>query len=393
MRFVSLSLLIIGLMAAAVACGSSPGAVESDDQAGAAPSPTTASSATSTPAPETTASVDDEAPTVEPPPPFDPGDYSNGEKARPFIEAVGEERIFPSELMHGQPELPDNLSAALATEFLNDSRVVYFLRGLRDTSIQRIVDYCDNSVLINIFADGLVNIREIPGRLFTWRIAHSDSTAWNTPFIAALGAEQSLSFLALGVDGVRGTSRLNPPGTNGFPRIGANPLEFVRVFDNPGCPDPQPLLTLPSVAWDILGVGEYISFPEEIIYTSPRLEPGVLVDKFDQWFTNLVSFENLTGLPIVQYCSDHRGVNLFPFHSKFGKEFEWRIVDASHLWPNAIWIRYENYKDGVTPDSQELFFLGPDGETFRPIAAASNPECSIEEGLEYVETIRDEFGR
>lgn len=326
-------------------------------------------------------------------PAIDLADYVNGDDISEFVDQVGDEKPFPVALMDGQPELSREDAASLVAEYFADTRVVFFKEGLRDTSVQRIMDFCDNGVAINLFSGaGLVGRNDIAGRLRGWGVGHGEFSEWNTPFLTTLGADETISFIALGYDGVRGIPRFNPAGENTFTRIGSNPRDFVRVFDYQDCPDPLPILELPQQAWELLGVGEYIQFPDDLLYTSPQLERDELVSRFEDWFTNLVSFENLSGIPIVQYCADRRGVILSPYNPNFGRVFEWRITDSSHSWPNMITIEYDFRSGGFETLGGELFFLGPDGNNFRPIAAASNPECSVEEGIEYAESIRADFG-
>lgn len=328
------------------------------------------------------------------PPPFDIRDYENGNDVAELLSEAGDERAFPAELLPDSPELPLELARALATNYLNDTRIVLVKQAFRDIRIEAVVDYCDNGTREikylrtktgpGPFANA--EFRATEGWKTEWLIAHTDLTPWNEPYVAGLFDAGRAAFISRGWDATP-VLRFKSPGPDGlFKLLSRDTNQHARVFDNPNCADPPPVLEYTPTQWSLIGLERMLQFPEGQTIADSQIDPGELVASYDQRFMNITTFSNLNAEPFLFFCDNHRGVVLGKNSAKFGEVFTWRIKDGSDIAPNGVWIIYE-YDNTNWGAEHEFLFQEAEYNPLRAVVAAEIEDCSIERGLEYVDAV------
>ena len=108
--------------------------------------------------------------------------------------------------------------------------------------------------------------------------------------------------------------------------------------------------------------------------------------------TNKTSFANMNSHPWINFCEDNRGVWIGKYvrEELLGKTFTWKLTDAREFGKNVVRLSY-------FPDDP---FIGSDPEYLHPelahplydgIIVFDNPDCSIEEGIEFAKTVRNDI--
>jgi hypothetical protein len=386
------SIPIFGLLLMVIACGSQDvGGIELSTPQPSATSKSVAQD-------ETTATVESQSDRFLDSS-FDSAEFLNGEDAEEFIREVGREKVYPSALMNGAPTLSENEARELVVEYLSDTRVVLIEEGFRGSNIELIMDFCDNGVREKVFIGFSVkDIRDRPGNRLIWSVEHTGLTQWNSPYITGSHNENRTGYLATGWDATN-PDVLWPPDSNGKVRLGPDRNQYIRVFDHPECPDPQPVLTQGADQWQLLGLGEMIEFPEVLRDTEPRATGQELEQIWTDVFTDLVSFSNLEGYPIAMWCANGTGMILSPYAEDrdYGREWTWHMEDASDIHPNSIWIVYHLANDGV--EKEFLTVANDDSRAHhlshgdhRRIVAARTSDCDLEKGAILAEQVKEDFG-
>ncbi len=375
MRVVKIALSAVLALAAACSSADEPSRDTSQDAPTATPTAVTVSSTVTSPA----------APIA--PPPFNPDDYANGNEIIGLIAEVGPERPYPSELLPDSPELPNDLAKALAEDFLNDSRVVITMVGFRDETVDFVEDYCDNGVKRTIYVRPDLEADTFMGFVRHWTVAHTSSTDWNSPYITSGYHLRNPDFYTFGIDGL-GFPRLGGPDEVGKARFGYR--NHVHVFDNPACADPIQLTAFDSTQWELLDLGELVSWPDELRPSSPQLEPRILERMWEEEYVNILVFDNLNGYPRGYTCED-QGVMLNRISPQaIGKVYDWSIEDGSEIANNGAWFIYDYHDPGIGTERE--FFFVPDDDEFHPdVFAVEINDCSIEDGLAIADQIRAEL--
>jgi hypothetical protein len=334
-------------------------------------------------------------------PPFDIGEFSNSDDIANFMGEVGKEKVLPSELHSTAPELSTNQAAEILREFLADTRVVTVEKTLRETRVKRIEDYCDNGVRITIylrpgglsFTDRQLGAAQrYIGLKVLWTVEHSDITAWNEPYIAGSETGNMHISFTRGWDGM-GFPQLFPSNQDGYVRLGYDSDEHIRVFDHPNCDDPLPVLEYSPDQWQVLGLGAHKKYPEELRTDQPQLDEETLLALWDETWKNTMSFDNLSGLPFLMMCEDHQAIDVNPYNQTFGEVFSWHLEDGREINTNGVWMAKKsdnrNYAQ-IAPEYRDLRHID---DPYRQVIILDLPDCSIENGLAYVESIREEYNR
>ncbi len=363
-------LVPLAALAMLVACGS-------DEGLSALPA-ATPEPATPTPEP---------LPTVAPPPPFNLTDYRKGDQVADLIEGLGAERTFPAELLESAPPLPKEEAAALWNQFLSGTRVVELKIG----EVWSVTDYCDRTGTLQFSPNKTNGGNWFIGQHIVWDVKPTELAEWNEPRLVwpnPFGKDRANFVLRSDYSGVEGGGKLLPPGDGGRPRTtsGAHGEVEMVVFDHPPCVETTPLREFSAAQFDLLGLGGFNLITEKIKPEDPQLGRDELLRTWQDHLTDITVFMNLNSLPWALFCAGGVGINVGRHDWKFryGKPFDWRIEDASQVAKNAIW-GYMTYEHNEIV--RFLIDVEADLDPYISFLAVKNPDCSIEEGLAYLETV------
>lgn len=379
-------LILVGLLPLVVACTSSDDPNPTTDVASPAASqtertPGEANETTPVPAPT---SADASTRNL---PAFDLANYDNGDEIVDLTAEVGSERRYPDELRAGSTELPLETVRSIVTEFLADSRIVITRKTLRNQRIDWVEDYCDNGTRIYRFFGPFIRLAGNPveGQIGLWEIVHTELTEWNEPYIAIREGLIRNAYVSRGWDAVPSKTSLTAPGIDGFPGLSVIPGSTIRVFDNPDCEDPQPITEYSAAQWSLLGLEAMRAIPDELRQGEMQLDPARVVDLWKSTLTDVVTFSNMNGYPLIYGCGN-RGVVLRPRDDKFGEVFTVSYEDGSDVTANGIWVIYD-YDNPIWGVEHEFLYAEEQDDPYRNIIAAEISNCSIDEALEIAEEL------
>ncbi len=384
-----IKIVLVGVIALVIACGSGdePNAEpDSDSAAITTPEKSPAEPTRSAPAPTPTAS------TVTRPdlPAFDLANFENGDEIAELIAEVGEERAYPAELLIGSPELPIEEARALLEDYLSDSRIVFIRRQIRHSEIDTVDDFCDNGMAVRTWHSSTQYRQESSiGFVYPWSIAHTDITPWNQPYVTTDDFVRNHLYQLWGFDAL-GYSSLRPPQEDGLVRYGAGRDVHIRVFDNPGCADPALATDLDPLAWDLLKIGQLVSWPEELRISAPQLPPTELVAIWKEAHTDILTYNNLNGFPYAYNCGGRAVMVSRNRPDMIGEVYSWSIEEAADVINNGVWYIYD-WDDPAFDEEKELMFVPAEQEFHQGVFAAQLTNCSIEEGLALADQIRAEL--
>ena len=103
-------------------------------------------------------------------------------------------------------------------------------------------------------------------------------------------------------------------------------------------------------------------------------------------------FYNLQGTPSLVLCADGTGVAVGRYGAKnlYGGTFTWGLEDARHIAKNAVFFIAEIDIYGGRVPVELSYFLDVEaqvGPYVGRLIGMANPDCSIEQGLAYLETV------
>lgn len=327
------------------------------------------------------------------PNPFVSSEYVNGDEISALLMEAGRQRGFPESLISASTELPEDEARNLAFHFLADSRVLFVSTDpdTQSNSVEFVTDYCDNLTTIKRYPFGSYVDRSVSvfpyleGEVQPWNVGHGKSTNWNEPYVGKTQVNKHI-FVSEGIDGLD-----LPQIVNSSDGRQVNIGRQIFVFDLPDCSDPTPILEIGSDEWELLGLSRMHEIPAGTLATDPQMGPVERIRVANEEFSNLATFNNLNGWPELYFCDDHRGVELHPGSPGLRDVFVWSIEDASDIATNAIWIvyAYENSdfvrRQLLVADEEHL------NDPVRGVVAAEMTECSVEQGIEYVNTFYDDL--
>lgn len=327
------------------------------------------------------------------PTPFVSSEYVNGDEITTLLLEAGRQRGFPESLLSTSTQVPEDEARSLAFQFLADSRILFVSTDpeTQSKTVEFVTDYCDNQTTINRYPFGSYVDRSISpfpyleGEIQPWNVRHGKSTNWNEPYVGITQVNQHVR-ISEGIDGL-GLPQIVNSSEGRQVNIGRQ----IFVFDLPCCVDPTPILAIGSKEWDLLGLSQMHEVAAGTLVTDPQMEPSERIRVANENFSNLATFNNLNGWPELYFCDDHRGLELHPGSPGLRDVFVWSIEDASDVATNAIWIvyAYENsdfVRRQLLANDEELI-----NDPVRGVVAADMTECSIEQGIEYVNTFYDEL--
>ena len=344
------------------------------------PSATPAPVATLTPTPPP-------LPTVVPPPTFDLADYRNGDEVANLMVGLGPERPFPPELLDDAPELPKEEAATRWKEFLTETRVF----ELRIGEIWSVIDYCQKTGTLQYSPNKPHGGNWFVGLHFTWDVKSTEYSEWNKPRLVwpnPVGLERA-AFVNRSYSGVSG-GRLLPPDEGGSPSMSGVDTRDValRAFDHPGCEEIPPVREFSAAQWEVLGLGVRRSILDKIDPEEPQLDPDEAIRRWTETANNITVFFNLNGTPISVYCANGTGIHIGRYvrKARYGITFRWQMIDASAVARNAVWLVWR-FDEPLRDEQRILLELEAELDPYIAFLVVENPDCSIEEGRKYIESV------
>ncbi len=333
-------------------------------------------------------------PTVAPPPAFNLADYRKGDQVTHLMEGLGSERAFPAELLESAPPLPKEEAAALWRQFLSGTRVVEVKIG----EVWDVTDYCDRTGTLQFSPNKENGGNWFIGMHIVWDVAPTEYAEWNEPRLVwpnPTGADRANFVLRSDFSGVKGGGKLLPPGEGGRPRLSSGDFGEVElvVYDHPQCVEITPLREFSAAQYDLLGFGEFSLISEVIKPEDPQLPRDELLRTWMEFVTDITVFLNLQGTPWAQMCGgaprgefSGEGINISRYEWKFlyGSRYTWHLTDARQVAKNAIWL-FVTFEDNT--QWQYLIDIERDLDPYIAFLPVKNPDCSIEQGLAYLETV------
>jgi hypothetical protein len=141
--------------------------------------------------------------------------------------------------------------------------------------------------------------------------------------------------------------------------------------------------------WAILGLGSANLVPERLRPDQPQLPDDEVVRLAEDFLGDSISFFNMAGVPDSFWCSDGTGVGVNPWDDPtgtVGHPFTWKIRAGTEVAPNGFWILSKHPDFPERGERLQFLDLSFRDDPIRTIVSVDNPDCSVEQALEYYES-------
>ena len=322
---------------------------------------------------------------------LNPADYANGGEIAHLVDGLGPERSFPSELLSTSEPLSQDEGATAWKGFLDGTRVFQVASG----KVREVRDFCGRVATYRYSPDQLDGGNWFIGNHLPWSVEFAGFDQWNKPRLVRTDDLLDRGrLLSRGWGAIQGFT-LFPAAGDDFPSLEGSGFGRVdlRVFEIPDCVEIQPIRQFSTGQWEILDLVEWKNIADFIDHEAPQLEKEAVLDGWKQELGDNLVFNNIQGTPSLFVCADGTGINVGRYGSiyDYGTPFTWRLEDARDVAKNAVFFIMALDRYGGRSLSEQGFLLDVESQLdpYYGFIGVANPDCSIEQGMEYLSSIDD----
>ncbi len=318
-----------------------------------------------------------------------PADYANGGEIAHLVDGLGPERAFPSELLSTSEPLSQDEGAAAWKGFLDGGRVFQVASG----KVREVRDFCGRVATYRYSPDHIEGGNWFIGEHVPWSVEFAGFDQWNKPrLVRTDNLEERQRLLSRGWGAITGFT-LFPPAGDDLPSLEGGGFGRVdlRVFEIPDCIEIQPLRQFTTGQWEVLDLGEWKNIADFIDPEAPQLDEEAVLDGWEKALGDNLVYMNIQGIPSLFVCADGTGIVVARYGSKelYGRSFTWRLEDARDVAKNAVFVITEMdlYASGSIIDQNYFLDVESQLDPYYGFIAVASPDCSIDQGMEYLETV------